>query len=322
MNIETVKQLVKQKPSIFLQLPIHLRENKEVILEAIYHYGYLYSYITDTNLKNDLDIVSLAVKSYPLTLTYTSEAFQKENIELLKDCIRINSLFYTYISPSMKNNIDIIITAIKSHSYIYKNIPESYRLDKKFSFLVLEINPYCYEYFSNIMKEDIDLARKILPKYPFFFPYIGFKLKSNINFIYEIIDYCPYIYRYLYETQKKDIFLIQKVIKTTPFLYIYIPKLIQNSLELNKIILFSNYKTIMFMDEKLQMNRNLIKTCYNYTLDTNILNVLHSSLKDEFSSYINFKKFQISYTYNRNVKIINYIFKDKDIVSILESFLF
>lgn len=94
-----------------------IKADKEVILEAVKHYGWALSYGSD-ELKADKEVVSEAVSQYGRALQYASDELRNDRKIVLK-AIENNGIAFMYISEEFKNDIDIVLAALFSDISMY-----------------------------------------------------------------------------------------------------------------------------------------------------------------------------------------------------------
>ena len=131
-----------------------LKDNKEVVLEAIRQYGDALEY-TSERLQDNKEVVLIASKQNGLSLKYASKILQDYK-EIALEAVKENGYSLKYVSGKLKNDLSILSTI-----YNNENQPES-------GAKILENMSYLEVYEALKMKQemqnDLNIASKLKVK--------------------------------------------------------------------------------------------------------------------------------------------------------------
>lgn len=93
-----------------------IKANREIIRSILSKRGDMICWVKD-NFGNDLELASIAVKNYGLSLEHFSQEIQN-NLEIVKLAILENPLSLKFASDDLKNNSDLVIAAIDLDGFV------------------------------------------------------------------------------------------------------------------------------------------------------------------------------------------------------------
>jgi len=270
MNLLEAIMLIYYNNSIIKFLPNIFRNNKEYVLEIIRYFPIIYNDI-DLVLKNDIDIINVAINNDGLILQYIDDKFK--NKEIIEKAISNNENSIIYVPKNLITS-RMIINIIKDNIYIYDNF-------------------YDYEYIKN--KEKYSLEDNI-------FKYIPENI-LNIKLILRIFKINHYkrgINETIDDYNSEDEFYTKKSTSLNQHIYKYLPNEFKNN---DKIALYSisididNYK---YLPEEKKLDINFIKKLADLKHSSSIYSLLNEDMKNiEITLYF----------LEKNIKIINIINK-------------
>ena len=155
MTKEEALQLVEDNGFQLRHLPNEFRKDEEIVLQAIYmgvrQVGVLADeyffngdyempfFYADKTLKNSRDFVLKAVALNGSSIKYASEEFKKDKEIVLKAVSSPQLLFaYTFADPSLQNDREVVIAAIKNDGTLWKSLPDIFKKDKEILLLAIE----------------------------------------------------------------------------------------------------------------------------------------------------------------------------------------
>ena len=128
-NKYLIFNIIKFYPSLFLVLNNDLKNNKEIVLEAVTTWGYLLQYASK-ELQKDREIVLAAITQCGTSLQFASEEFKKDKKIVL---IAVNKSGYAlqYASKELRNDKEIVLAAFKQNCYALKYASKELQNDKE-----------------------------------------------------------------------------------------------------------------------------------------------------------------------------------------------
>ncbi len=95
------------------RIPRELRNDKEVVLEAVKQYGWALSYASK-ELRNDKEVVLEAVKKDGRALEYASKELQNDK-EVVLEVVKKDGWTLEFTSKELQNDLDVVLTAVKQN---------------------------------------------------------------------------------------------------------------------------------------------------------------------------------------------------------------
>ena len=143
-------------------LKIHEIENKQTI-QSIIHKNNDASIIkfASDDLQNDLELMSQCIRMDSTLLKYASEAIQN-NFELVLEAVTKDGSSLEFASNELKDDEKIVLSAVQECAYAINFASEKLRNDKEIALIAIEKNYRCYNYLSKEIKDDPEIKNKIL----------------------------------------------------------------------------------------------------------------------------------------------------------------
>eukprot|EP01080_Neovahlkampfia_damariscottae_P003281 gene3281-5723_t len=151
---------------IYLLGNVYLKDvQKERIDEEIYHDEEACLQI----IKDNIDFMNLykgeksdkfyrkALEINPFIIEKCPERFKDDYDIMMKVLVRCG-LLYAYTSDRLKNNLDIILEAVKENSDAMSHVPKKFRNDKVVMMEVVRKQPMALYYASEKLKSDLDVV--------------------------------------------------------------------------------------------------------------------------------------------------------------------
>jgi hypothetical protein len=125
---------------------MELRNNKEVVLEAVKQNGGALEYAS-MELRNDKEIVLEVVKQNGYTLRYASEELRGDK-EVILEAVKQNGNTLQFASEELRNDKEVVLEAIRENKYMIKYANDS--LKKWFE-------ESKYKYYMKNQKEELSM---------------------------------------------------------------------------------------------------------------------------------------------------------------------
>lgn len=138
-----------------------LRSNKQYVIEAINHSKLNTDYIP-LNFRDDIDVMSVAIKKNPVSLSIASERLRDNKDLVLEALMNIETIpVLQYASERIKNIFDIGFMAVSINPESYKDLSEDLKNNPGIGFATLTG-------LKNIGKDiNESLKKKIIEKFPY-----------------------------------------------------------------------------------------------------------------------------------------------------------
>jgi len=149
---EIAKNILKIKPASITQISDELKDNNEVVIEAIKKNGLLLKYVSN-RLKDDDGFVSLAIEQNANALMHASERLQND-YDILKLTVKCDYRRFQYMPEIIKTSKKIIIYVIGKSADMIKYVDPTILNDKSFILELLSINVGIYEFLTAEQKND------------------------------------------------------------------------------------------------------------------------------------------------------------------------
>lgn len=294
LDINGLKDKIEQQPYIFKTLPLKYRANKEFCLFAISKLEINYMYISD-ELKEDMDLVTMALKKSPVVLKYCGENLKK-NDQLFISALEkySNEILYdpSYLNEDRKNSEEVIMFLAKQDISNLDFAGEKIKQNKEIVKKLIKISYKTYLYIENELKADEDIIDDTML----------YLLKESDSPINKAVI-CQVVLENMPQTMiQSDCLLSSFFEKVKSFINIYdyvdtIPqskiKVGFNNLLRNKLFesVYENYK-----------ERNFISHGKNFILNNDSFAVIVEDFYRTFNSYEIASKMNNSIVIKKNLK--------------------
>lgn len=153
-----------------------LRGNKQYVIEAINHSKLNTDYIP-LNFRDDIDVMSVAIKKNPVSLSIASERLKDNKDLVLEALMNVEAIpVLHYASERIKNIFEIGFMAVSINPDSYKDLSEDLKNNPGIGFATLTG-------LKNIGKDiNESLKKKIIEKFPHDEQIKKFASKSKVSF--------------------------------------------------------------------------------------------------------------------------------------------
>jgi hypothetical protein len=252
---------------IFKYIGEKFKDDKDVVLKEMTHHGDMFEFVSD-RLKADEEVLISSLKSSNGNSIIFASPTLKSNMDIVKNALQyINyssiNVFkdlgmlaqsnkeiallaiskkpesYLYVSEDLKNDIDIVKTAIKLDGSLFKFIPLSFKQNKEIFLLAIKQYALAIEFATEEFKNNLEVAKIVLAsKYDktlsFFsdeirdnkelvlfavknhasqLEFASKRLKMDYDLVKQAITQSGVTYRFIDENLKSDPYLIKKAIE-------------------------------------------------------------------------------------------------------------
>lgn len=208
-NKKYVLEAAKRSPSILEHVAAEFKNDKEIIKEIIEEsrIGYEALFYTSENLKNDKDLILLAVNKEGQALQYASEELKNDK-EVISTALFNNKNAFKYVSDELKDNKNFVSEMMKQFnpkilSKVEYSILPNY-VDVGFLFGRKQVGNIL-EHVSDRLKNDKGLVlHSIENEIGFSLDYVSEKLKDNKEIVFAAVGKRSSNFKYASETLRND----------------------------------------------------------------------------------------------------------------------
>lgn len=151
---EFVLKMVKHHWYTFIFIADELKNDRDVVLEAVKNGANIYFWIFD----NDKEVVLEAVRKNGKLLEWASPELKNDQ-EILFEAMKNYLWALEYASPELKNNREVVIDAIKMDRGNIKYASSELKNDRDIALEALKKSPYAYDFLSKELKADPEIIK-------------------------------------------------------------------------------------------------------------------------------------------------------------------
>lgn len=211
-HVNKVKNVYQFKyyNNIIKEIPQEMINDKNIVLLIISHFPKFYSYLTNSTLLEDDDIIDLALSRRGMN--YTNLPLHKKTFENTISAVYSNGLVLEYVEEKYKNNLEIVTAAVNQNGEAIKYVvnykfKRNYELVKSavsnngralkylkyycndYNIVHLAVSNYgsALEYASNELKNNEEIVFTAIQQHKKSFYYASDRIQNMENFISMII---------------------------------------------------------------------------------------------------------------------------------------
>ena len=178
MTKDEAQELVMHNGFLLRDLPEKFKKDEVIVLQAIqmgdrqqtslgdeyfingeYEMPFFYA---DETLKNNREFVLKAVGLNGSSIKYVREEFKKDKEIVLKAVSSPQIEFaFTFADPSLQNDREVVIAAIKNDGSLWKNLPDSFKKDKEVLLLAIDDIGSDFEDVDENLRNDPDVQKAL-----------------------------------------------------------------------------------------------------------------------------------------------------------------
>ena len=136
-------------------------------------------------LKDDLEIIKMAIKTYPQAVEYvtTSQMPKAEYKAFILDAVTINGAVLNFLSNSLKKDRSIVKLAIKENAASFKYVCDSLKTNETFIHTLININGLVLEFLDIKYKSNDSIVSNAVMQNISAIKYSMLDTKANYNIL-------------------------------------------------------------------------------------------------------------------------------------------
>jgi serine/threonine protein kinase len=143
-----------------LEIPKYLKDDKDVVLEAVKQDGLFLVFASD-KLKDDKDVVLEAVKQDGDSLVFASDKL-KDDKDVVLEAVKQDGFSLNYASIKLKDDKDVVLEAVKQDGLSLVFASDKLKDDKDVVLEAVKKNGFSLNYASNKLKDDKDIVLELV----------------------------------------------------------------------------------------------------------------------------------------------------------------
>lgn len=201
---DDILKILKNKPHLFFFFPQRWKDDKDIVVEAIYHSPYNYKYISN-ELQNERTIIL--------------------------QTIALNGYFFYMIPQRFRDDKEICYLAINNYSFNTRYLSERLKYDEDIFFLLVMKNSWTINYMSCSLRNNTEIVNKALNMNRNILGYLNTTLKYEINFIVNVlINKHNFLLTDFPISIRNNVEIIKYAVKKNYINFIHVPKKDKNFL--------------------------------------------------------------------------------------------
>jgi hypothetical protein len=187
---EFISQVLQIRPDLYNEISDELKHDRDLFLTVMCKIPIMFNYvgnqlkndrilalellkigyaetiqIVSDRLKNDKELVIMSVKIDPLMVKSIPKKFLDDE-DVIREVVNSRGILLEYASQNLRNNVDIVMTALKNdkNALYYGNISETLLQEKSFNRMLLELSFNLKDFKCEL---DHDFILEAIKKNPF-----------------------------------------------------------------------------------------------------------------------------------------------------------
>jgi hypothetical protein len=283
----------KGKTSVtYLKRLIDIFSNdRKLMLEILKNFKLFY--YTPLNIKDDEEMVQIAISAEPHNLRYVSDRLRYGNLSVILNAIKRSGTCLKYLNDNLKNNRGIVIEAVKSEWQAIEFASEDLKNDRELILTalrkhrdaddVLEFVPDnirddeeivleggLIRFASNRLKNNKEFILKMIMKNKSYTKNLGFEFISkdllrDKEFILDVIKIDGSLLAYVSKELREDKKVILEAMRNTGYAFGSASKKLRDDEDfVLKAIEINAYNALRYASDRLKKNKKLVAKAYKY----------------------------------------------------------
>jgi len=147
--------LYKNYNTFFKELPLHLRDDKDIVLKVVGGYGDAIMHVSD-RLRDNREVVLAAVTNphYEFLLQFISDRLKLDD-EIIHLSLKNSEYTIENASEDIRDNKKIALEAVKMQGFVFKSLSERLKNDKEVALIAIKQDLNIYWHFSQEIKDEL-----------------------------------------------------------------------------------------------------------------------------------------------------------------------
>jgi hypothetical protein len=261
-----------------------LKSDRDIVVTAVKNDGFAIRYVTDPQLRDDKEIVLLALQSLPFwnkvdgvesVLECVSTRLRNDR-QIIRTALQNNWKTVIYASLELRCDRDIMLDAITQNGAAFEYCPSTLATDKQFVLEALNRQYKCgseshqhergvFSFLCDTLRNDKDIALAAIQKDPRSYSrgilaHVGLDLRSDKQVVYAAIEKSPTSLQYVSPLLQLDRELVMKAIEKDPYSIKYASAQLLGNKEFMLPLIRRNYKFLQFASPELKADKQIILT--------------------------------------------------------------
>ncbi|WP_302162507.1 DUF4116 domain-containing protein [uncultured Fusobacterium sp.] len=281
--------LVKEAEIKLDQLPRKIRQDKEVVLEAVKVCGSNLEYAPQ--FVSDREVVLSAVKSDGLAIEFSSKRFTDDK-EIMLEAVKENGKSLNFASERLREDPEVVLAAVKQNGRSLEFSSEALKNNKEIVIEAVKNSSWAIEYASPVLQNDPEIVMEAVKKNGLVLNLISDEMKSNPEIVLEAIKNNGENIKYASETVKNNKEIMLAAVKTYGLAIAYAPEQLRLDKEIALEAVKENGTAIVYLPDTLRDDKDIARTA----IKTNVvaLEYISDRLKNDIEVVLE------AYSHNKN----------------------
>jgi hypothetical protein len=236
-NKEVLFCIIEDNGYYFRNFPDWAKDDKDIVQIAVLKHSNTFEYVSE-RLRKDRDIIMIVLNNNPSydTIKLIADDDIKNDLEILKLAVKGHSQAFEYIPENWRTHPELIKIVLenKLSSSSFKCLSDEYKDDKYIALKVMNDDAGCFQYLSERLRDDDELAMMAIKSRGIYLQYASDRLRSDKNIILKAIEEGGDIYSVLNaipDVLKHDLDLAISIAESDSRNIQYLPKELINTKE-------------------------------------------------------------------------------------------
>lgn len=281
--------LVKEAEIKLDQLPRKIRQDKEVVLEAVKACGSNLEYAPQ--FVSDREVVLSAVKSDGLAIEFSSKRFTDDK-EIMLEAVKENGKSLNFASERLREDPEVVLAAVKQNGRSLEFSSEALKNNKEIVIEAVKESSWAIEYASEELRNDPEIVMEAVKKNGLVLNLISDEMKSNPEIVLEAIKNNGENIKYASETVKNNKEIMLAAVKTYGLAIAYAPEQLRLDKEIALEAVKENGTAIVYLPDTLRDDKDIAREA----IKTNVvaLEYISDRLKNDIEVVLE------AYSHNKN----------------------
>lgn len=267
--------LVKEAEIKLDQLPRKIRQDKEVVLEAVKACGSNLEYAPQ--FVSDREVVLSAVKSDGLAIEFSSKRFTDDK-EIMLEAVKENGKSLNFASERLREDPEVVLAAVKQNGLILNLISQEMKSNPEIVLEAIKNNGENIKYASETVKNNKEIMLAAVKTYGL------------------AIAYAP-------EQLRLDKEIALEAVKENGTAIVYLPDMLRDDKDIARTAIKTNVVALEYLSDRLKNDIEVVLEAYNHNQNDYYNKPNYEVLSDEIKAkYTEDDLFKMAYEKNEKEK--------------------
>jgi hypothetical protein len=222
------------------------------------------------NNNDDKEIAEKMIDKYPKLIKHLSESL-KDNLDLMTTAVKNDPYTFQYVSKDLKNNKDFVFFALSKNGMNLEHVSDELKLDPEVVIEALYYSRTAIKYIPDELITNENFMMNVINIYPKFISIAPINIRNNRVTMMNLINKDIRFIDYLSDELLRDKYIVDLVVRENPNNIKYFPYFSDDIDIMNIAIMSKNHDNLRFGSKRLRMD----KTFTALAVDYNIKNSKH-----------------------------------------------